>query len=215
MKNTTYIKNSAQALYLLLFGYCSYLLLLLTLPYFSANTDVGFLRIKQRFVSDSLWLGAFYVHVFSSLWVLPAGFTQFSGRLLREKPALHRTIGYIYILTILCLAAPSGLIMAFYANGRLPAQMSFGLLALLWFYFTYRALSAAKNKDWIGHQAFMYRSFALTCSAITLRIWKPLLSMHTDLNPLLIYQMVAWLGWLPNLLGVEIWLYFRKKEGQP
>jgi Predicted membrane protein (DUF2306) len=210
MKNTTYLKKSAQAFYLLVFGYCSYLLLLLTLPYVSGATDVGFLRIKQRFVSDTFWLTAFYVHVFSSLWVLPAGFSQFFDQFLKKAPHWHRRIGYMYVLTILCLAAPSGLVMAFYANGRLPAQISFGLLALLWFYFTFRALSAAKNKDWIGHQAFMYRSFALTCSAITLRIWKPCLSVCTDLNPLLIYQLVAWLGWVPNLIGVELWLRFKK-----
>ena len=62
----------------------------ITLPYIPYNTDVGFLRIKQDYIDIDVWRTAFFVHVYMSIWVLLAGFTQFSKRLRSGYPALHR-----------------------------------------------------------------------------------------------------------------------------
>lgn len=53
------------------------------------------------------------------------------------------------------------------------------------------------------HRAFLIRSFALAVSAITLRLWKYLIILSFDTRPMDAYRIIAWLGWVPNLLLAE------------
>lgn len=49
----------------------------------------------------------------------------------------------------------------------------------------------------------MWRSFAFTVSAITLRLWKVIIVSMFHPDPMDVYQVIAWLGWIPNILLVE------------
>jgi uncharacterized membrane protein len=175
----------------------------ITMEYIPYNTDVGFLRIKQDYIGIDHWRIAFFIHVYASMWVLLAGFTQFSSRFLKNNPRLHRILGYIYTVDVLAITGPAGLIMGFYA---------IVLLAVLWMYFTAMALVKAKQKDFKAHKNFMIRSYALTLSALTLRAWKYLITnaYHIDESfifpPMDVYRIVAWVGWVGNLLFVEIFI---------
>lgn len=177
----------------------------ITVAYIPYNTDVGFLRIKQQYIEITHWRTAFFIHVYASFWVLLAGFTQFSSRLQRKNPTLHRSLGYIYVVDVLLVTGPAGLLMGFYANGGIPSRISFVLLALLWIFFTAMALRKARQKDFKAHRAYMIRSYALTLSALTLRAWKWGITQSFELPPMDVYRAVAWLGWVPNLLFAE-WL---------
>jgi hypothetical protein len=57
----------------------------------------------------------------------------------------------------------------------------------------------------------MMRSFALALSAITLRSWKVILVVCFDTAPMDTYKIIAWLGWIPNLLIAE-YLINRKNK---
>ena len=59
---------------------------------------------------------------------------------------LHRLVGKTYVFLTLAIAAPSGLVMGYYANGGFYSQLSFCLLSILWFYFTLQAILSIKNK---------------------------------------------------------------------
>ncbi|MFT5819664.1 MAG: hypothetical protein ACI8ZM_000889 [Crocinitomix sp.] len=184
----------------------------ITLPYFSFETDVAFLRIKQWVFREyptwlsSLWIVAFYIHVLTSVFALIAGFTQFTKRFLWKKT--HRVMGAIYIITVLLLTGPSGLIMGMFANGGPISIIAFSTLALLWWWFTFKAYTAIKAKNYEAHAKFMYRSFALTLSAITLRLWKYLIVNYLyEMPPMDLYRLVAWLGWVPNLILAEILIH--------
>uniref|UniRef100_UPI0025FE77CE DUF2306 domain-containing protein n=1 Tax=uncultured Chryseobacterium sp. TaxID=259322 RepID=UPI0025FE77CE len=50
---------------------------------------------------------------------------------------------------------------------------------------------------------WMWRSFAFTISAITLRMWKVIIVYALHPDPMDVYQVIAWLGWIPNILIVE------------
>ena len=100
--------------------------------------------------------------------------------------------------------------MAVYANGHLPTKIAFIILDTLWFLFTYKAIVAIKAKDIKKHKRFMIRSYALTCSAITLRLWKIVLINSFDIDAQTIYMIDAWLGFVPNLLFAE-WLIRKNK----
>ncbi len=182
----------------------------ITVAYIPYNTDVGFLRIKQQYIDIDYWRTAFFIHVYASMWVLFAGFTQFSKQLLKNNPRLHRTMGYIYVVDVLLITGPAGLIMGFYANGGLWSRVAFVLLAVLWIYFTAMALIKAKQKNFKAHRNYMIRSYALTLSALTLRAWKYAITNTVTLPPMDVYRVVAWLGWVGNLLFAE-WLIYRQR----
>ena len=117
---------------------------------------------------------------------------------------LHRKLGYLYVINVLFITGPAGLIMSFYANGGLSSRVGFVLLSVLWIYFTAQALYKAVKKDFSSHQAFMIRSYALTLSAISLRVWKVFFAEFSNLGPLDRYRIIAWLGWVLNLLIAEM-----------
>lgn len=184
----------------------------ITLAYIPYNTDVGFLRIKQQYIDIDQWRIAFFIHVYASMWVLLAGFTQFSKFLLRNNPSLHRTMGYIYVVDVLLITGPAGLLMGFYANGGIFSRVAFITLAVLWIGFTAMALTRARQGRYKEHRNFMIRSFALTLSALTLRAWKYGITNTMSLPPMDVYRVVAWLGWVPNLLLAEYLIYRYKTK---
>jgi hypothetical protein len=197
-------------LWLFCFAYFFYLMLAITLRYIPIHPDVAFLQIKQTEITTvPAYFYIFYIHVLSSIFVLLAGFTQFNQKLLARYPRIHRNIGKIYVYTVLFFSAPSGIYIGYYANGGLFAKISFMTLGTLWFTFTLYAMLQALKRKIISHKKFMLRSFALAFSAITLRMWKVVIVLLFHPNPMDVYKIIAWLGWIPNLLLIE-W-YIAKK----
>jgi len=203
--------NGVVLLVLLFF---TFLMARITVEYLPYNTDVGFLQIKQDYIDIEHWRIAFFAHVYASMWVLLAGFTQFSIYIQSFYPKWHRTFGYVYVTNVLLITGPAGLIMGFYANGGITSKVSFVMLAFLWMIFTAIALVKAKKGDFVSHRQFMMRSFALTLSALTLRAWKWSITNTVELPPMDVYRAVAWLGWVPNLIVVECLIRLRYARGR-
>ncbi|GGB08841.1 DUF2306 domain-containing protein [Puia dinghuensis] len=190
---------------LLALAFFSFLMIRLTLPYAAMRPNINFLRTKERIYHIGYWRISFYTHVFTSCLVLIAGFTQFAPRLLVRKPQIHRVMGWAYLLTVTMVSGPAAFVMALYANGGLPARASFTLLSVLWITFTACAGYYAIRKRFTLHGAFMFRSYALTLSAITLRGYTYLIDLTTlPFTPRDIYITTAWLSWVPNLILAEI-----------
>jgi uncharacterized membrane protein len=199
---------------LLLLAFFTLLMARITMAYIPYNTDVGFLRIKQQYIGIDFWRTAFFIHIYASIWVLLAGFTQFSGYIQRNHKSLHRSMGYIYVADVLLITGPAGLIMGFYANGGLYSRIAFVMLASLWIFFTLMALIKARQKDFKAHRRYMIRSYALTLSALTLRAWKYAISNTMEVPPMDIYRIVAWLGWVGNLAFAELLLIKHQRHHQ-
>ena len=190
----------------------------LTIPYFSLASDQSFLRIKQWVFRQyptafsNFWIVAFYIHVFTAIFSVFAGFTQFSKWFLWKKS--HRILGKIYIVTVLFFAAPSGLVMGSVANGGLTSITAFVLLSVLWWWFTFLAYKKVRQRDYEAHSKYMYLSYALTLSALTLRAWKfGIVNYVYPMHPMDLYRLVAWIGWVPNLL-VALYLIYKGKHKQ-
>jgi uncharacterized membrane protein len=179
--------------------------------YYPLNDQTGFLRFKQDYIHFLPWKIAFYTHVFTVCFAMLAGFTQFSNYILRKHRPLHRLMGKIYVYDILLVNFPVALVMAVYANGLLPGKTAFVVLDCLWFYFTYKAVTEIKKGNTREHKNYMIRSYALTLSAVMLRVWKIIISSMVDVDPVHLYMIDAWMGFVPNLLFAE-WLIRRKKD---
>lgn len=180
------------------------LMIRITLPYLSLETDVKFLKIKQWIIHNPYWRAAFFIHVLSSIFLLIAGFTQFHDP-LKKFSTIHRMVGKMYIAIIVFISGPASFVMALYANGGAPSQIAFSILSILWIFFTAKAWIEIRKQNYIEHGNFMLRSYALTLSALSLRAWKYIIVLIFHPHPMDGYMIVAWLGWIPNLLIAE-WL---------
>jgi len=190
-----------------------YLMARITIPYFSFRTDFGFLLTKQAVIGISIWKQAFYIHIATGTLVLLSGIAQFIKPILRRWPKFHRTLGVIYVGLILIFTAPSGFVMALYANGGIWARISFATTATLWWLFTFLAYKYAREKKFKLHLANMYRSYALTLTSISLRLYVLILPHFIHLHSTQMYVLVAWLSWIPNLLIAEILIRNFKLRG--
>ncbi|WP_336962326.1 DUF2306 domain-containing protein [Chryseobacterium contaminans] len=198
-RNITFFK----ILLIIGFAYFFWLMLSITLEYIPVNPNVSFLMIKQTEVEQRPeYLYFFYTHVYTSIFVLLSGFFAIIRKDFGWK-SFHRNMGKAYIFLILVLAAPSGIYMGFFANGGLFSKVSFAILGFLWWFSTFKAYQLARRKKFKEHKQWMWRSFAFTLSAITLRMWKVIIVYLFHPNPMDVYQIIAWLGWIPNILIID------------
>ncbi|WP_344873735.1 DUF2306 domain-containing protein [Nonomuraea antimicrobica] len=138
----------------------------------------------------------------------------FRGR----HPRAHRMIGRVYVFGG-CL--PSGLmgLVVGLATPYGPVTMASDvLLALLWLGCTLTGWRMARQRRFVDHRRWMVRSFALTMSIITNRIYAVLFmillepqletTFHGDpaLMSATVSALAAWLGWVLPLLVAEWWL---------
>lgn len=175
-----------------------------SLSYLNFDSDYGFLRLKQEAIATGWYLPFYYSHVLIAGIILIVGIFQLHPLSRYKFPVTHRMLGRVYVFGILFFAAPGGLVMSLFI-GRGPWVLtSFILQSLLWFFFTAMAFHCIRKKDIAGHKKWMWRSYALTFAAITLRVYIFFTSWSYDLNQPTAYALLAWLSWVPNLLIVEL-----------
>lgn len=180
-------------------------------------TNIEFLEDKenhfrQRITERPFWLLAFYTHISSSVFVLAAGVTQFSKTLMFKYPKVHRLIGKWYVFLVLFVAAPSGFVMAFSGSGGIFAQIAFVCQAIFWWILTYLSYVYILKGKLKEHGAYMFRSYAMTFSAITLRAMSAVLFWaqeggYHNIGYPESYILLAWSSWVINLLVAEFLLY--------
>ena len=129
-------------------------MLKIVLLYTPLRLDIAFLQLKQEYIHINVWRISFFIHVFSSMFALMAGFSLFSKKLLKKKPLLHRRLGYAYVINVLCITGSAGLVMSFYANGGFYSRVAFVLLSVLWMLFTATALYKAVKKNCISQSIY-------------------------------------------------------------
>ncbi len=152
-----------------------------------------------------------YGHVFAAALALALGPFQFSTRLRRTRPQLHRWIGRTYLGVGVLVGGVFGLLLSRYAHGGPVAQVGFAVLALAWLYTGLRGWLAIRRGDVASHRQWMLRNQALTLAAVSLRIYVGVVvAAHWPFEPA--YAAIAWLCWVPHLLLAEWWL--RRPAGQ-
>ncbi len=195
---------------LFLLSVAAFTLLMLTkvVPYLSFEPEIDFLTTKtDRVLARQDFQFSFYIHIVSSLWVMGIGISQFIPSFLKKYSNLHQTLGKIYVFSVLFLAAPSGLGLAIYANGGLPAKVGFSLQCVVWWLTTWAAWREIQKKRWQTHIECMMRSYAVTLAAMSLRVGSYALVFFFHTKPIETYLTVAWLSWVGNLAIVEGLIY--------
>jgi len=204
------LRNSISLSFSAFILFSTYLMVCIVYPYTTWKWDVDFLMTKQFIIHLDHYRAAFYTHIFSSVIVLFCGAFLFSAFILNRFSALHRSFGKLYVVLILFLSAPSGLVMAFYANGGLWVKISFLILTPLWWFFTYRGYTSIRKGKVNDHKTWMIRSYALTLSAISLRTYQLVLGHINLMNPEYHYLFVSWISWVGNFAIAEIYIHISK-----
>ena len=140
-------------------------------------------------------------HLAGGMIAIVLGALQVSATLRRKSLPLHRWFGRIYVIAVFA-SGIGGLVMAVDSTGGLVAHFGFGMMAVCWIGCTANAWCHVRNKNIAEHQAWMYRSYALTLAAVTLRIYLPL-SQVAGIEFIEAYRAISWMCWVPNLLVVE------------
>ena len=126
-----------------------------------------------------------------------------SGRVRSNWPRWHRLLGKLYFVALVP-AAVTGLALSAIAYGG-PAQSALVFLSLAWSFSGWRAYRTIRGGDVSSHRVWMFRHYALTLAAVSLRVqtaWR--LGLGEEFPA--IYAQCAWLSWARNLVLAECWV---------
>lgn len=173
---------------------------LASIRYFFISPEVAIgPPLGKRFTE---YLTPLLFHAGGGIVALSLGAWGFWGTFRNKYLGLHRWLGRIYLLAVL-VGSVAGLYMAMTAFGGLPAQIGFSMLGALWLTTGAIAYLRIRHGNVEVHREWMIRNYALTFSAVMLRVWLPLLlSLGHGFTES--YTTVAWLCWVPNLLVAEL-----------
>lgn len=182
--------------------------------YFLIDRKFGLLSSKDPgLLSNILWNAGFYAHIVPGGLALLIGWIQFSKGLRQTRLNFHRSIGKLYVLSAL-ISALAAIYISFYSTGGLITFLGFFSLGCIWFGSTLTAYLTVKRGDLVLHEKYMIYSYAACFSAVTLRIWLPLLIMwYHDFIPA--YRVVAWLCWVPNIIVAYLIIRGIHKQRRP
>jgi uncharacterized membrane protein len=150
-----------------------------------------------------------YAHTLGGMIATVIGPFQFLRSVRLRYPGVHRWLGRVYLISVF-----SSALAALYLAPGSYASSTFGIafiaLAVAWLFTGTRAFLTIRRGDVTSHRRWMIRNYALTYAAVTLRVQIPLLIV-LGLSPIVAFNIVAWLCWVPNLIVVEAWL--RRRRG--
>ncbi len=177
--------------------------------YFFIDRKFGLLQSKSdALLNNVFWNIEFYMHITLGGLALLIGWTQFIVKWRTNQLKLHRQIGKVYVTASL-LSAVAGMYIALYATGGIIASLGFICLGITWFYTTLTAYIEIKNRRIVEHEKMMIFSYAACFSAVTLRVYLPLLIILFH-DFVIAYLIVSWLCWIPNIIVA----YFLVKQLQ-
>lgn len=177
--------------------------------HFFQNEISGILKYKD--VSSNAWYRLFFkAHIFLGLIAIITGPFQFLTNQNSARLAIHKKLGYVYILSVL-ISSVMALIVAPYAMGGWVSSVGFSVLAVFWMTTAILAIISIKKKQILAHQKWMYINYGLTFAAITQRtlLLAPLL---VDVEFLNIYKLSAWLPWMLNTF-IAVALFRKSQNG--
>jgi hypothetical protein len=174
-------------------------------PLLNLMTDnkFGILDMKsESLLSDIFYNIGFYTHIIGAAVALLIGWVQFSSKLRIWNLKWHQKIGKLYVITSL-LSSMASIYIGFYASGGLISAVGFITLGAIWFWLTAFGFIAIINRRIAQHQELMVYSYACCFAGVTLRLYLPVLIIYFG-DFILVYKVVAWLSWVPNLFVASL-----------
>lgn len=152
--------------------------------------------------------GLLATHVVAAGIALVLGPLQFSGKVRRRWPRVHRWSGWAYVVGAL-ISAPVALRLSF---SSCPACVPpFAMWSATSLVVTVFAVWAAVSRDFAAHRAFMIRSYVLMNGFVFLRLDHHLIGTPLELplpggEGVARAPMLLWVIWVAPLLVTELYL---------
>jgi len=166
------------------------------------------MRTTVNFASHPI---AIVLHAVGASCAPLLGLLQWSTRLRRRFPALHRWLGRIYLVVGVLVGGAAAFWLSFFAYGGPLVRVGMSAVAVIWIVSSFVAFAAIRAGDVAAHRRWMTRSVALALGGVTLRIYLPLLAM-AGVDFLTAYRIAAWGSWVPNLLIAEAVISWRQRR---
>ncbi|ASU34162.1 DUF2306 domain-containing protein [Mucilaginibacter xinganensis] len=184
-------------------------LLFTELPLITVNND------NHRRMAEMLWL--IFPHALCGVTALIAGPLQFSSRVRKTNPLLHRRLGTVYICAVLAASVLALIIQEKYPvpGSGVHLESAGTAQAILWFVTTLIAYAAAINGQIAAHKVWMSRSYGITLIFVLSRVLNPL-PFYSRITPddfsIVLWSLMLFALVVPELLlnGREI--FTRKKS---
>ena len=154
-------------------------------------------------LNRDIWYPVLYLHIVSASLAVLTGPLGFSKRILQRHRKFHRSLGKIYIVSVL-FSSVTALYLSLFANGGLISVIGFLLLNTLWITTTVLALVKIRTKQIEAHRAWMIRSYALSLANTTLHVSLMICDSVLMLDPILSYRFAVWFCWIANLTAAEL-----------
>ncbi len=175
---------------------------LASLRYLSGDAEMAPPSMRASFATNG-WI--FIAHATASALALMLGALQLLSGLRRRWPGAHRWSGRAYVVS--CAAgALSALWIAGDVESGWVATAGFSALAVAWLGATLTGWCHARHRRFDLHRRWMWRSYALTAAAITLRLQLVVFEAVFGLDYDQVSAFLSFSCWLPNIVVVELML---------
>ncbi|MEE2908001.1 MAG: DUF2306 domain-containing protein [Planctomycetota bacterium] len=185
------------------FFWCLAVLVLLTVAYAAIVLKVGVPSALRPSFDDQPWW--FRIHIGCGVIALLFGLLQFHAGFRRRWTLWHRRLGLVYLVMVIA-SGVAGFILSFSSATGVISDWGFRLLSIFWIATTVIAYWRIMNRDIAHHREWMVRSYALTLAAVTLRLELTVGLMVTNGAFDVVYPIIAYACWIPNLLVAEVWI---------
>ena len=166
------------------------------------------------------------VHMITGAISLLTGLLQVWPWLRIRFVRAHRIMGWVYVFAGVLPSACAVLVLGIATPYGPVARASSCVLAPLWFLVTFIGWRMMRLSRYADHRRWMLRSYALTFSTVTNRIWGPVLIV--TLSPqfettfggdatvfmYVVAGATTWLGWTIPLLLVQAYLELESSRGR-
>lgn len=167
-------------------------MLVASATYLELGKEHPFFLEKLPLARPKLWLGALYVHVPSALFALPACLLLLSRGLRKRLPRFHRWLGRVTGALVLLAVVPSGLYLAFFAQGGLVTTLGFWLTGVIAFVAMARSIERARARDFKAHRRYSAHVAAQLSVAVFSRLML-ISAEHLELYNTWVYVAALWL----------------------
>jgi hypothetical protein len=161
---------------------------------------------------------ALVAHIAFGTVAIVSGLLQVWPWFRRTHRRWHRVAGRVYVCGGVIPAGVAGLVVGATSVFGPVARASHILLVTVWLTTTVLGYRRARQRRFAEHREWMIRSYALTASTITNRVWAPVAAilLEPKIDTMFggseiafmftVAGLSAWLGWVVPLVVVEAWL---------
>jgi len=171
---------------------------------FMFSDDIGSAGFKAKIAASPVFWS---FHLIGGGIALITSTFVISNSIRARSISAHQTLGKLYALSIV-FAAVGGFALSLNTDSNMISGVALGLLSFFWFITTLMAYLTARKKQFELHRIWVYRSFALTISAVLFRLELGLLMALSQESYFDVYATVSWLSWVPILVLTE-WFYVK------